>query len=473
MRPLILAVMHPLWPSRLPYSRFCGRLPAAVSACLFAILGPDAGAQENWPQFRGPSARGIGAGTNLPARWSATHNVAWQTEIPGRAWSSPIVWGNRVCLTTVINSGPSEVPKKGLYFGGDRPEPPALEHQWKLLGLDLTTGAVQWEKTVHQGAPKTSIHLKSSYGAETPVTDGERVYALFGNVGVFAFTLAGQEVWSRLLEPRKTRYGWGTAASPVLHHGRLFLVADNEDKAELVAFDAPTGRELWRVDRDEKSNWATPYIWENGQRTELITPGTQAVRSYDLDGKLLWSLRGMSSIAIPTPFAGDGLLFVTSGYVGDKFRPLYAIRPGACGDITLKPDESGNEFIAWSNPVGGPYNPSPLFYQGRLYVLYDRGLVSCFEAKSGKVLYDRERLPEGFAFTASPWAADGRIYCLNEDGVCFVLRAGDKFELLHTNKLAGDDMCLATPAMAGGRLLVRTAARVYCLQTTTPTAGRP
>ena len=239
---------------------------------------------------------------------------------------------------------------------------------------------------------------------------------------------------------------------------------DNDDQAELFALDAKSGKELWRVDRDEKSNWATPFIWEKGQRTELITPGSRAVRSYDLDGKLLWSLRGMSGIAIPTPFAGDGLLFVSSGYVGDKLRPLYAIRSGASGDITLMPGETNSEFIAWSNPTAGPYNPSPLFHDGRVYVLFDRGLVSCFEAKKGKLLYDRERLPEGFAFTSSPWAAGGRVFCLNEDGVCYVLQAGDKFELLHTNKLAGDDMCMATPAIAGDRLLIRTAARLYCIQ---------
>jgi outer membrane protein assembly factor BamB len=196
------------------------------------------------------------------------------------------------------------------------------------------------------------------------------------------------------------------------------------------------------------------------------------VRSYDLDGKLLWSFKGMSGIAIPTPCAGDGLLFVSSGYVGDKLRPLYAIRPGASGDITLAPGETNHTFIAWSNPVGGPYNPSPLYYEGRVYVLYDRGLVSCYNAKTGKLLYDRERLPNGFAFTASPWAAGGRVFCLNEDGVCYVLRAGDTFELLHTNKLADDDMCMATPALAGDRLLIRTAARIYCLRQDR-TAGSP
>jgi outer membrane protein assembly factor BamB len=436
---------------------------------LWLLLSDGAWAQTNWPQFRGPHAQGIGAG--LPDHWSATENVAWKSEIAGRGWSSPIVWGNRLFLTTVINSGQGEEPKKGLYFGGDRPEPPKSEHLWKVICLDLRTGAKQWEKTVHQGAPQTSIHLKSSYAAETPVTDGERVYALFGNVGLFAFTLEGKEAWSKRLEPRKTRNGWGAAASPIWHQGKLFLVNDNDERAELLALDAKSGRELWRVERDEKSNWVTPFLWENGGRTELITSGSRAVRSYDLDGKLLWSFRGMSSIAIPTPLAGDGLLFVTSGYVGDKLRPLYAVRSGARGDITLPAGATNSEFIAWSNPVGGPYNPSPLFYEGRLYVLYDRGLVSCFDAKSGRVIYDRERLPNGFAFTSSPWAAGGRIFCLNEEGVCFVLRAGDKFELLHTNKLAGDDMCMATPALSGDRLLLRTAARVYCLRSGSPAAA--
>ena len=389
----------------------------------------------------------------------------WKTDLPGRSWSSPIVWGNRVFLTAVVNLGESEAPKKGLYFGGNRPEPPKTEHRWKVFCLDLATGRMQWERTVHRGAPPSPIHLKSSYGAETPVTDGERVYALFGNVGVFTFTLDGKEVWSKRFEPRNTRYGWGTAASPVLHGGRVFIVNDNDDRAELFALDAKTGKEIWRVDRDEKSNWATPFIWNNGQRTELITPGTRAVRSYDLDGKQLWLLRGMSSITIPTPCAGDGLLFVSSGYVGDKLRPLYAIRPGGAGDMTLKVGETNNEFIAWSNPLAGPYNPSPLFYQGRVYVLYDRGLVSCFEARTGRMLYDSERLPQGFAFTSSPWAAGGKVFCLNEDGVCYVLRAGDKFELLHTNKLHSDDMCMATPALVDGRLLIRTSMRLYCFRT--------
>jgi outer membrane protein assembly factor BamB len=423
-----------------------------------------AAAADNWPQFRGPDASATGTNPDLPDKWSATENVAWKTDLPGRSWSSPIVWGDRVFLTDVVNLGESEAPKKGLYLGGNRPEPSKSDHLWKVLCLDLATGDLKWERTVHRGAPQAPIHLKSSYGAETPVTDGDRVYALFGNLGVFTFTLEGREVWSKPIEPRKTRFGWGTAASPVLHEGRLYILNDNDEQAELFALDARTGKELWRIDRDEKSNWATPFIWKSGRRTELVTPGSRALRSYDLDGKLLWSLRGMSTIDIPTPCAGDGLLFVSSGYVGDKLRPLYAIRPGAGGDISLKPGETNNQFIAWSDPVGGPYNPSPLYYEGRLYVLYDRGLLSCYDAETGRRLYDRERLPEGFAFTSSPWAAGRRVFCLNESGVCYVLRSGDKFELLHTNKLAEDDMCMATPALAGDRLLIRTAARLYCIR---------
>ena len=443
-------------------------IPLGMAAALLTGWASAPADSGHWPQFRGPAAAGIGTHPALPDRWSATENVAWKTELPGRSWSSPITWSNRVFLTAVVNSGETEPPKKGLYFGGDRPEPPRTEHEWKVIALDLTTGATAWERIVHRGAPETPIHLKSSYGAETPVTDGERVYVLFGNVGIFAFSLDGEPLWSHRLEPRAMRHGWGTAASPVLHDGRLLILNDNEDQAELFALDPQSGRQLWRADREERSNWSTPFVWQQPQRTELITSGSRAVRSYDLHGNLLWSLRGMSGIAIPTPVAGDGLLFISSGSVGDKLRPLYAIRPGAAGDIT--PGPTGHASVAWFDPVGGPYNPSPLHYDGRLYVLFDRGLVSCYDAGSGQKRYDRERLPKGFAFTASPWAANGKLFFLNEDGICFVARAGDTFELLHHNRLAEDDMCMASPALAGDRLLIRSSARLYCIQAPPATA---
>ena len=425
---------------------------------------PGANAEEaNWPQFRGPGARGITTNTNVPEAWSASENVAWKAEIPGRGWSSPIVWGDRVFLTTAVNSGTNEPPKKGLYLGGERPNAPRPEHEWKVVCLDLATGQQRWERVVYRGEPAKPIHIKNSYASETPVTDGERVYACFGNLGVFCLDFEGRQVWARLLEPHKMRSGWGTATSPVLYRDRLYVVCDNEEKSCMLALDKRSGKEVWRVDREEKSNWSTPYIWENAQRSEIVTAGSGLVRAYDLEGKLLWWLKGMSSITIATPYADRGLLYVTSGFIIDGSRPVYAIRPGGSGDISLAPGQTNNASIAWCQPVAAPYNPTTLVYDGRLYVLYDLGVVSAFNALTGELLYDRQKLPGGMRFTASPWACSGRIFCLNEDGTTFVIRAGDRFELLRTNKLTDDDMCLATSALAGDRLLIRSAARVYCI----------
>jgi outer membrane protein assembly factor BamB len=437
----------------------------SVTVILIMVLATAVHADANWTQFRGPGARGVGEGDGLPDRWSATENVAWKTDIPGRGWSSPIVWGNRVFLTTVVNLGESEEPKKGLYFGGDRLDAPDSVHQWKVLCLDLDSGRVLWQRQVHEGKPPSSIHIKNSFASETPVTDGDRVYVYFGNLGLFCFDMDGNPVWTKEIGPHKTRYGWGTAASPALYKDRLYIVNDNEEDSYLLALDKHTRREIWRTARDEKSNWSTPYIWENEGRTEIVTPGSGKVRSYDLDGNLLWSLEGMSVITIATPYAYDGLLYITSGYIGDrKHRPIYAIRPGAEGDISLAEGETANASIAWCRPMAAPYNPSTLIYDGRLYVLLDRGPLTCFNPKDGEIVYEDKRLPKGSGFTTSPWAYGGKIFCLNEDGVTFVLKAGDTFEILHTNQLAEDDMGMATPAIAGDRLLIRTAARLYCIR---------
>lgn len=439
---------------------------AVCAVCCWTIVAwtACAEAQTHWPQFRGADSRGVADEAVLPERWSATENVAWKTDLPGRGWSSPIVWGDRVFVTTVVSTGQAEAPKKGLYFGGDRPQPPDAVHQWKVFCLDLATGKVRWERQVREAKPETPIHLKSSYASETPVTDGERVYCYFGGVGVFCFDLDGRPLWRHDVPPLPTRFGWGAAASPVLHGDRLYLVNDNEQDSYLLALDAKTGAQVWRTARDEKSNWATPYVWRNSMRTEIVTPGTGQVRSYDLDGKPLWSLRGMSSITIATPYSHDDRLYISSGYVLDQTKPIYAIRPGASGDISLKPGETSNAFIVWSHPKAAPYNPSTLLYDRRLYVLYDMGFVRCLGADDGREIFGQQRLPNGRAFTASPWASRGKVYFLNEDGVTFVLRAGDAFELLQTNSLADDDMCMATPAIAGDRLLIRTSARLYCIR---------
>jgi outer membrane protein assembly factor BamB len=442
-------------------ARMAGWWLASVAAL---VLSARLEAQENWPQFRGAESLGVATNPNLPDTWSDTENVAWKTDVKGRGWSSPIVWGDKIFLTTVVNLGKEEEPKKGLYFGGERTKPPESEHQWKVVCLDLDDGRVLWEQMPHQGIPTTTHHIKNSFASETPVTDGQRVYAYFGNVGVFCYDLDGKLLWKKEIEPRKSRYGWGTAASPVVHQDRLYLVNDNDEESYLLALDAKTGEQVFRVERDEKSNWATPYVWKNSQRTEIIVPGTGRNRSYDLEGRPLWELGPMSSITIAMPYSSGDTLYITSGYVLDKNKPVYAIRPGGSGDISLADEATSNEFIAWSQPAAGPYNPSTLLYGDFMYVLYDQGFFACFDALTGLEVYAKKRIPEGRAFTASPWAYDDKVFCLNEDGVTFVIAAGGEFEILHTNKLADDDMCMATPAIAGDKLLIRTAARLYCIQ---------
>jgi outer membrane protein assembly factor BamB len=430
-----------------------------IALLLLPVLLTTTIASDRWPQFRGPGSTGVAEDPSLPESWSATENVAWKTEIPGTGWSSPVVWGDQIFVTSVVSTVKGEEPKKGLYFGGERGAP-TDPHRWVVYSVDWKSGKIRWESEVHRGVPVISRHLKNSYASETPVTDGERLYAYFGNVGLFCFDMKGKKLWEKKFPVVKTRFGWGTAASPILHKDHLYIVNDNDEKSFIIALNKKTGQEVWRVDREEGTNWATPYIWENELRTEIITPGTRRVRSYDLGGKLLWEFSGMSSIAIPTPFSRHGLLYISSGYVGDQHRPVYAIRAGAAGDISLKKDETSNKYIAWYQPQGGPYNPSPIVYGDYYYTLYDRGFFTCHNAKTGEAVYPRVRIDQGVnAFTSSPWAYNGKIFCLSEDGDTFVIQAGAEFKVLGKNSL--NEMCMATPAIARGSLIIRTASKLY------------
>ena len=428
-----------------------------LSSCC-AVLLTSLLTASDWPQFRGPSGGVAADDPGLPDTWSTTENVAWRVDVPGLGWGSPVVWGDHIFLTSVVNTGPQDPPKPGFYLG-DWPASTA-PHRWMVYDLDFATGKVRWERQVSEAPPGQPKHLKNSYASETPVTDGERVYVYFGNLGVFAFDMAGAPVWSQRMGPFTTRNNWGTGASPALHDGRLYVVNDNDEQSFLAAYDARTGARIWRVDRMEGTNWSSPFVWQNERRTEIVTAGSDRVRAYGLDGTLLWELTGMSTITIPTPFAAHGLLYLSSGYIADPLRPAYAIRPGASGDITLKDGQASSEWIAWSLPTGAPYNPGPIVYGDTYYTLFDRGFFTSHDARTGREIYGRQRITgQASGFTASPWAYNGRIFAMSEEGDTYVLEAGPEFKVLRTNPL--NEMTLATPAVARGSLIIRTASKLY------------
>ena len=430
---------------------------AAVVATAAALATASLTA-EDWPQFRGTLA-GVGVDhRDLPESWSTTENVRWKLDVPGLGWSSPVVAGDHVFITSVVSSEAQEAPRPGFYLGDWAAS--KAPHRWMIYDVDFATGKIRWERSVSNAPPGQPKHLKNSYASETPVTDGERVYVYFGNSGLFAFDMNGSPVWSKPMGPFKTRNNWGAASSPALHGDRIYIVNDNDEQSFVAAFDKRTGRQIWRVDRAEGTNWSSPFVWENERRTEIVTAGSDRVRSYSTDGMLLWELKGMSTITIPTPFSRHGLLFLSSGYIADSARPAYAIRPGAAGDISLKPGQTSNEFIAWSLPTGASYNPTPLVYGDIYYTLLDRGFMTAHDARTGKEIYTRQRITtNASAFTSSPWAYNGKIFAMSEDGDTFVMQAGAEFKVLRTNPL--EEMTLATPAVVRGSLLVRTAGKLY------------
>jgi outer membrane protein assembly factor BamB len=454
-------------------------------------------AEPLWPQFRGPDSNPVGTHAQLPDRWSKTENVEWVTPIPGRGWSSPIVVGKKVFLTAVTTEGQSKAPQTGVDFSNDyvaelvkqgksekeivdklTARDIELPHEvvlhYYLYCLDLETGAVAWKQEFHNGKPPGGRHRKNSFTSETPVSDGRRVYVYVGNLGLYAFDLDGKKLWSTPLEAFPIYLDFGTGSSPVLHGKRLFILNDNEKEQFVAAFDTDTGTLAWRTPRDLKvksdpprsSGWTTPFVWTSPVRTELVTTGPSAVISYDLTGKELWRLSGMSLAPVASPFAYDGLLFVNGG----KGQGLYAIRPGASGDISLKDGATSSPSVAWSRERAGSYLPTQVAYDGALYVLSEKGILSRFDVRTGDMTYKERVAPEANAFTSSPWAYNGKVFCLSEEGQTYVLAAGKKMELLHVNAL--DEMAQATPALVGDRLLLRTEGRLYSIRRK-PAASKP
>lgn len=426
-----------------------------------ACAGEAPAETENWPQYRGAKSDGLGAGATLPETWSETENVVWKTRVPGWGWSSPIVWGNRVFVTSAVGEKELPTPHVGGYPGGHLRQDDV--HRWMLYCLDFASGKIVWEFQAHQGIPPMERHPRNSFASETPVTDGEHVYAYFANIGLFCCSLDGKKVWERRYEACPMRDGWNTGTSPVVHGDRVFIQNDNDKESFLEAIDKQTGTLLWHVAREERSTWSTPYVWETGTRNELVTIGSNKIRSYDpAGGKVLWELRGTSGLVSLMPLEKEGLLYVGAGY---HYGPLYAIRPGAAGDISLKGDENSNESIAWHQRRASSIHPCYLISGGRLSVLYDSGLFATYDAKTGAEIIPRQRLNTGGGrFYASPWAYNGRIFLLNENGDTWVLEDGREFKMLGKNSLG--DVAWATPAIAHGSLFIRTYANLFRLQKT-------
>jgi hypothetical protein len=438
-------------------------LRPGIAACLALAAALPLSAGDDWPRFRGLHAGAVDDDPALPETWSETENVVWKTGVPGLGWSSPVVWGDHVFVTSAVSDGREAAPTPGLYDPGDDygKTKAAAPHRWVVHDIDFNSGRIRWSRELRTGLPPILRHLKNSFASETPVTDGERVYVFFASAGVVAaLDFNGTTAWTQTLDVVNGRQEFGTAASPALHGDRLFVVNDNTRESFLAAYDKRTGRQLWRVVRDEVENWSTPFVWENARRTEIVTAGWRKVRSYDLDGRLLWELTGMTVNTVPTPFSRHGLLYVSSGYPGGNPRPVYAIKPGASGDISLAPGQTSNEYIAWYQPLLGTYQTSALVYGDYYYTLLDRGFLLCHDARTGQQIYGRQRISaESGGFTASPWAYNGKIFLLSEDGDTFVVQAGPVFKLIARNRL--DEMSLATPAVSRGSLILRTQSALY------------
>lgn len=419
----------------------------------------------NWPSFRGPDGTGIADGQQPPVAWNVTEgaNVRWKTAIPGLGHSCPVIWGNRVFITTAVSGMPEQKIRIGNY-GDVASVNDTTVHTWHVLCVDRDTGAILWNQKAHEGVPKIKRHLKGSQANCTPATDGKHVIACFGSEGLYCYDFHGKLLWKRDLSTLDSsfaidrEYEWGFGNSPLIHDGLCILQCDLSKDSFIAAFSLEDGAKVWSTPRDEIPSWSSPVIWRNSLRTELVTNAAQYARSYDpKTGVELWRLAKKSEVTVPTPVCGKDLLFITSG--NRPIQPIFAIKPGAAGDISLKEKEETNEHIAWSRMRGGPYMPTPILYGDYFYTCSNSGIVACYEAATGKEIY-KQRMG-GDSYTASPLAADGRLYFFAESGDVRVVKAGPQFELLAENAL--EDYVMATPAISNGALFIRSQHFLFCL----------
>jgi outer membrane protein assembly factor BamB len=438
-----------------------------VLTVLTAVTLPAAGganAQDclHWPSFRGPHARGFADCSTAPVEWdvAASKNIVFNTPIPGLAHSSPVIWGDRLFVTTAVSDDPDPYLRVGLY--GESPDhPEEIEHRFKVYCLDKNTGDILWEKTAHAGIPKVKRHIKATHANSSPATDGKHVVALFGSEGLYCYDVNGKLLWEKdlgLLDSgpfgenwRKIQ--WGYASSPVIHDGRVIIQADTRAAKFLAAFDIETGKEIWRTARDDYPTFSTPTVHEDAQRTQVIVNGYRHIAGYDFKtGEQLWNLHGGGDVPTPTPVVAGDLIFITNAHGG--LAPIYAIRTDATGDITPESDSTTSKYIPWSYERRGAYMQTPLVYRGLLYNCKGSGILTVYDAKTGKRHYSKRLGGGQTGFTASPVAADGKVYFSSEEGDIYVVKAGKEFEGLAENEMG--EVCMATPAISEGILYFRT-----------------
>ncbi len=432
-------------------------LAATVGSAEIAQSGALTG---NWPSFRGPRASGIAEGHSLPTTWSVPEgkNIQWRTEIPGLGLSSPIVWGDRIFLTTAVSGKKKDPLRVGLY-GDITPVFDDTVHRFEVLSVDKRSGEILWQRTAHEGVPQIKRHTKASHANSSAATDGSHLVVFFGSEGLYVYDLDGGLKWKKDFGVLNSAFfrapgaQWGFGSSPVIHDGKVIVQCDVTGDSFIAAFDLKDGHELWRTPRDEVPTWSTPTILEHGGKTQIVANGFKHIGGYDFrTGEEIWQLSGSGDIPVPTPVVAHDLIYITSSH-GDG-RPIYAIRATASGDISLRRGKTSNEHIAWSDPWGGAYMQTPLVYGDHIYLCRTNGILSCHDARTGERIY-RERLARGnTGFTASPVAGDGKIYYTSEVGDVIVVEAGAEHRVLATNPL--DEVAMATPAISEGVLYFRT-----------------
>jgi outer membrane protein assembly factor BamB len=419
---------------------------------------------QNWPSFRGPNASGIAEGTNPPTTWDLekTQNVLWKTNIPGLSHSSPIIWGNQIFVITAVSSDANagfNAKARGIDLANDD-----AKHTWMIFALDKRNGRVLWTDKPYEGVPRAKRHVKATQANSTPVTDGRYVVAVFGSEGLACYDPNGKLLWKQdlgVLNPGlwdDKDSSWGHASSPIIYRDLVIVQADGHKQSFIAAFNLKDGKQAWRVERNEITSWTTPSIYQGKDRTELIANGGRYIRGYDpLTGKELWRFSDNDTqVKMQAPLIANDLIYITGGY--PPGRAMYVFRPGAVGDISLKAGEDTNAFLAWRTSKGSPYTPTPIVYGDQFYVLADNGVLSSYDAKTGELIY-QQRLPT--SFSASPVAADGKLYLASEDGDVFVVKTGRQYELLSKNVMG--QPLMATPALTQGMLIVRGDKAIYAL----------